>query len=195
MRERLSIKEDTGQGMRITPARAGKTFMTASKNDIFQDHPRSCGKDGRRLKAFMAEDGSPPLVRERLRYCDIATAAFRITPARAGKTRISKRPGRTKRDHPRSCGKDFGIAILRRLPLGSPPLVRERHELASGLEERNGITPARAGKTSVVSIGGCSSEDHPRSCGKDKPLNYLLYLKGGSPPLVRERRRRFPPQR
>ena len=53
---------------------------------------------------------------------------------------------------------------------GSPPLVRERLlELAIGCAN-HGITPARAGKTASTITTETDGGDHPRSCGKDKPL-------------------------
>ena len=110
----------------------------------------------------------------------------RITPARAGKTVCPPVEGTTAEDHPRSCGKDhvadfdesivlgsprscgkdcrpFGMLLL---PSGSPPLVRERLAKVLLILARNGITPARAGKTAAVAKSGKYSEDHPRSCGK-----------------------------
>ncbi len=51
--------------------------------------------------------------------------------------------------------------------MGSPPLVRER--------------------PSASAIVWPVSEDHPRSCGKDKISGLHGYCSPGSPPLVRER--------
>ena len=49
----------------ITPARAGKTFVYAIGNAVYEDHPRSCGKDANSSSAAWNFMGSPPLVRER----------------------------------------------------------------------------------------------------------------------------------
>ena len=70
---------------------------------------------------------------------------------------------------------------------GSPPLVRERHPAQPVERQREGITPARAGKTTVSDVCSVFSWDHPRSCGKDKTGDKFQALAGGSPPLVRER--------
>ena len=70
---------------------------------------------------------------------------------------------------------------------GSPPLVRERHDNASPRPTVMRITPARAGKTTMSFCHVSSSEDHPRSCGKDIYWNVVRMLILGSPPLVRER--------
>ena len=55
-----------------------------------------------------------------------------------------------------------------------------------------GITPARAGKTATMTPVICTSEDHPRSCGKDHDAIFEQAVELGSPPLVRERRRGKP---
>ena len=74
-------------GFRITPARAGKTFRNVYGGYITRDHPRSCGKDFGDAAIEERGTGSPPLVRERQDAVDVCQASFRITPARAGKTR------------------------------------------------------------------------------------------------------------
>ena len=131
--------------------------------------------------------GSPPLVRERQAYKKGGKPLDRITPARAGKTCGCGLATLCVGDHPRSCGKDsFALFVMDRRS-GSPPLVRER--LVKGYRPMRGfgITPARAGKTSMASTHFCSIEDHPRSCGKDPDCWAASTNDLGSPPLVRER--------
>ena len=70
---------------------------------------------------------------------------------------------------------------------GSPPLVRERHCLTRTIPTVHGITPARAGKTNIVTDCLFSCQDHPRSCGKDRVMKCCDRSILGSPPLVRER--------
>ena len=70
---------------------------------------------------------------------------------------------------------------------GSPPLVRERLRINFCYQEIQGITPARAGKTSSTFQAYSLNRDHPRSCGKDHDYMYPLFAEMGSPPLVRER--------
>ena len=65
--------------------------------------------------------------------------------------------------------------------------MRERRDMQTGKPIPYGITPARAGKTCVVSFQWCMIEDHPRSCGKDHDAGREIGLLTGSPPLVRER--------
>ena len=53
---------------------------------MFEDHPRSCGKDALDTVKKLEEQGSPPLVRERRFEIYDNSGVKRITPARAGKT-------------------------------------------------------------------------------------------------------------
>ncbi len=110
-----------------------------------------------------------------------------ITPARAGKTKAAIRKGAGDEDHPRSCGKDGSCYGFLRRVLGSPPLVRERRDMQPKCCNMMRITPARAGKTACHHPSGTLKRDHPRSCGKDHVLLWVLVLVSGSPPLVRER--------
>ena len=133
----------------ITPARAGKTFLYAFIRKEMRDHPRSCGKDLSLTLTWLLLLGSPPLVRERHTRRNLCIVGLGITPARAGKT--VRRPGRPakRRDHPRSCGKDGSRSSSVRPRKGSPPLVRERQLQLTNLNREVGITPARAGKTTL----------------------------------------------
>ena len=151
----------------ITPARAGKTPFRHLHVFVEWDHPRSCGKDFYPQPYVGENQGSPPLVRERLQQSLCTCYPFRITPARAGKTYRRGTTDMTIRDHPRSCGKD------------------SRWKKGSALRTR--ITPARAGKTFSLSSILVTFQDHPRSCGKDLCANLLFSFINGSPPLVRER--------
>ena len=54
------------------------------------------------------------------------------------------------------------------------------------------ITPACAGRTVVANIEGADNGDHPRVCGKNSVSGQLAITIRGSPPRVREERRRYP---
>ena len=163
--ERVLVNIELG----ITPARAGKTCFSYLFSSVRRDHPRSCGKDFNGFDPFLFHRGSPPLVRERHLNFPHEWGKMRITPARAGKTYRSHNHHQPHRDHPRSCGKDCMLAFASSLAPGSPPLVRERQGAGRGGLVPMGITPARAGKTEIISSALANRWDHPRSCGKDLP--------------------------
>ena len=86
-------------------------------------------------------------MRERHILKVVLTSSKGITPARAGKTTLVSFEDDRLGDHPRSCGKDYGQSAIHRIVAGSPPLVRERLTEAYKTAVKEGITPARAGKT------------------------------------------------
>ena len=187
MRERPGLTQAEITKVRITPARAGKTTLSGYEYAYAQDHPRSCGKDHVLLWVLVLVSGSPPLVRERPLGGFGVRAGARITPARAGKTIPCRPKSWPAQDHPRSCGKDLKDDFQTKCGKGSPPLVRERLALGDVDVVFVGITPARAGKTHMISHRDSLPRDHPRSCGKDKHYLRQAVFEQGSPPLVRER--------
>ena len=168
MRERHGVEYSLQSKEGITPARAGKTKILWYMYGFTQDHPRSCGKDTVGCCHCRLCSGSPPLVRERLSTGTTRSGKSGITPARAGKTTNVYQNLYEIRDHPRSCGKDLIKSMSQIASSGSPPLVRERQRRQSYRRHRDGITPARAGKTGHPSQSHSRRRDHPRSCGKDK---------------------------
>ena len=106
VRERPTTASMSTKPTGITPARAGKTLVKASRSYSDEDHPRSCGKDETVNGYLLGFGGSPPLVRERPLSARILCRHSRITPARAGKTVPLLGLESRLEDHPRSCGKD-----------------------------------------------------------------------------------------
>ena len=86
VRERHTQMRLYALGAGITPARAGKTAQSLLLSSFTWDHPRSCGKDACKRPWSAPAQGSPPLVRERLRLFVRSRKPLGITPARAGKT-------------------------------------------------------------------------------------------------------------
>ena len=73
-------------GVDITPAYAGKTYLTASQCRACKDHPRVCGKDPNYGGNLDLNKGSPPRMRERPTPGSCTFIIVGITPAYAGKT-------------------------------------------------------------------------------------------------------------
>ena len=106
-RERLSCQRTVELVMRITPAHAGKTLVLLHAYILFQDHPRSRGKDKAPNIAGTIAAGSPPLTRERHCFKSFLSCFDGITPAHAGKTADIQTNILLFWDHPRSRGKDL----------------------------------------------------------------------------------------
>ena len=71
---------------RITPAYAGKSYVTVYNGNAYWDHPRLCGEKPFPVHGARAVLGSPPPMRGK----DLQTWSYenseRITPAYAGKS-------------------------------------------------------------------------------------------------------------
>ena len=68
---------------------------------------------------------------------------------------------------------------------GSPPRVRGKVRRYCRERQMTGITPARAGKSSVVYAAAVRIRDHPRACGEKYLKELCTRLQAGSPPRVR----------
>ena len=140
--------------LRITPAYAGKRPSLAPV-------PGACG-------------GSPPRMRGKGADCPADRDPERITPAYAGKSRRCSPQTSDSWDHPRVCGEK--VRPLSALPArpGSPPRMRGKVTLLYALADKEGITPAYAGKRSSHAPRACIYRDHPRVCG-EKSLSVLAH--------------------
>ena len=71
---------------------------------------------------------------------------------------------------------------------GSPPRMRGKPTM--DLEKLTGdrITPAHAGKTTLITFSTRHRKDHPRACGENTSLFYWKCNGKGSPPRMRGKR-------
>ena len=113
-----------------------------------------------------------------------------ITPACAGKSRLFKLVVAGSRDHPRLRGEKQKSWTPSQPRIGSPPLARGKDEAESRRLARFGITPACAGKSSIVAITAAPLKDHPRLRGEKKPSVTSSTKQSGSPPLARGKDKR-----
>ena len=74
---------------RITPADAGKTALPNVFFHSGWDHPRGCGENAILMLHLRSRLGSPPRMRGKRAGISSAAASSGITPADAGKTKIS----------------------------------------------------------------------------------------------------------
>ena len=94
----------------------------------------------------------------------------RITPAGAGKTLCPLGQDVDKPDHPRRCGENEWTDLNNKIGIGSPPQVRGKRLLCFIGVARRRITPAGAGKTTVVRFFEFIEQDHPRRCGENSTV-------------------------
>ena len=89
---------------RITPACAGKSKPRRHGSPSAGDHPRVCGEKSYRSRYSGSRMGSPPRVRGKEGYTAESGNSGGITPACAGKSRLSRAARSAVQDHPRVCG-------------------------------------------------------------------------------------------
>ena len=157
--------------IRITPAGAGKTVKEPFLLSRIEDHPRRCGENLYEFRVREYYAGSPPQVRGKRSQCKSFSLLSRITPAGAGKTIRRIRSLANTEDHPRRCGENLRFYHTSRGILGSPPQVRGKLYNFAVIGDCGRITPAGAGKTPYLIYMCRDSEDHPRRCGENLPLN------------------------
>ena len=135
-------------GVRLIPARAGKTENSCGARHWRAAHPRSHGENLAGVERAQGDHGSSPLVRGKQDLEVTGWGSPRLIPARAGKTDrgCAQPPHRTA--HPRSRGENHPIALGARSAKGSSPLARGKLVRGEDNQVFEGLIPARAGKTS-----------------------------------------------
>ena len=151
---------------RITPAYAGKRKMLKTPAAGTWDHPRVCGEKHAAACADCTLLGSPPRMRGKAFKLNICLFHLGITPAYAGKSRTSGTGGSGRRDHPRVCGEKAGRCPGLFRATGSPPRMRGKAYDEEHVPYGERITPAYAGKSTIISHRAYLRRDHPRVCGE-----------------------------
>jgi len=108
-----------------------------------------------------------------------------LIPARAGRTRASRRARSRNWAHPRSRGADGVVEAHPRSGRGSSPLARGGLVLAGVFDVADGLIPARAGRTARGGHERSATRAHPRSRGADVRHPPWATEKVGSSPLAR----------
>ena len=179
---------------RITPACAGKSTICCQSAAPRRDHPRLRGEKAERYARSRGLAGSPPLARGKgAEICGLQWQDG-ITPACAGKSLVHAVFCRAVRDHPRLRGEKPPSSFPRFSSSGSPPLARGKAALSVSKQRLTGITPACAGKRSLVHSLHGWFWDHPRLRGEKIRLLSFAHRARGSPPLARGKVHRAHPQ-
>ena len=173
---------------RITPAHAGKTESETQRAARQADHPRACGENGVPMRARGDANGSPPRMRGKHNNFAPMLSYLRITPAHAGKTDWSLHSIISITDHPRACGENVHPQCAHEMPGGSPPRMRGKPGGGVGAQVGGRITPAHAGKTTIICNRYVFNADHPRACGENYSFSSLMSTQNGSPPRMRGKR-------
>ena len=170
---------------RAHPRACGKTASTARTRACSPAHPRACGENSPGRASLVTTPGSSPRVRGKPTRSRPQGLPRGLIPARAGKTLKRLVTQSHAPAHPRACGengRDFGDPLVRR---GSSPRVRGKLVDQFAVAARDGLIPARAGKTSPTSRRRPRPTAHPRACGENPNRSRASARIPGSSPRVR----------
>ena len=150
----------------ITPAWAGKSTIIVISRAWNEDHPRMGGEKLFRFHHQRKCSGSPPHGRGKVVYLSVSIFLARITPAWAGKSPMIHTIRIYTWDHPRMGGEKHHIRADGCKDRGSPP--HGRGKVLQDLCDTYalGITPAWAGKSSLLWFLLHGYKDHPRMGGE-----------------------------
>ena len=112
--------------IRITPACAGQILNFFASLVAPAHHPRLRGTNIHLRRKFTIQPGSPPLARDKSFPLPTPRSGIGITPACAGQIVPITYTSIWNWDHPRLRGTNLTPLLLSPLPLGSPPLARDK---------------------------------------------------------------------
>ncbi len=167
---------------RLTPARAGNTATTPTDSASRWAHPRTGGEHVTSTNEVTSPSGSPPHGRGTPGAPLHQSLDDRLTPARAGNTRVVVSHDRLLPAHPRTGGEHGGLSWADGWKAGSPPHGRgtpRHHHTALGSA---GLTPARAGNTPRTATAAPCRSAHPRTGGEHGRAVQFGIVHVGSPP-------------
>ncbi len=124
MRGKALFLQEKALDLRITPAHAGKSLGDSAEPLNLRDHPRTCGEKSESAAGDFRTHGSPPHMREKVRFCHRKKEDKRITPAHAGKSFLWLLSPVFRSDHPRTCGEKQSSEPCSECVPGSPPHMR-----------------------------------------------------------------------
>ena len=150
-----------------TPAGAGTTGRPGSAGMDVRSYPRRRGDDQLEHRDAYADAELPPQARGRRVEAGQPLQHDGATPAGAGTTAPTRRPGGPARSYPRRRGDDGGSSGIRALARELPPQARGRPPVIAGYAPVEGATPAGAGTTQRRTYAAARARSYPRRRGHD----------------------------
>ena len=137
-------------GRKDHPRICGKSSQLRRWPGVMRDHPRICGEKSALTNCLLFPLGSPPHMRGKASCLYFRVPLTGITPAYAGKSYRERYGHHQGRDHPRICGEKSTRKRRTDSTLGSPPHMRGKVLSFVFRLNRDGITPAYAGKSATA---------------------------------------------
>ena len=173
------------EGLRITPAWAGKSIRASRCSFGIEDHPRVGGEKLAMILVAYTMLGSPPRGRGKAAEPRPSLGPEGITPAWAGKSFATTASCQFWEDHPRVGGEKRQARTYTASCQGSPPRGRGKALDHNDQSAGQGITPAWAGKSAGQWFDVPGEQDHPRVGGEKRSTTMTKVLDRGSPPRGR----------
>ena len=166
----------------LIPACAGKTLRLFDRSCKARAHPRVCGENPPCVVLTEGSPGSSPRVRGKPPARFKGIPAYGLIPACAGKTRLKAPWASAVWAHPRVCGENQLMPVLKSTRAGSSPRVRGKLSHAGFTRCTCRLIPACAGKTASATLNARQAGAHPRVCGENLyGVSKKLSSKGSSP--------------
>ena len=175
--------------VRLIPAHAGKTALSASICAAGSAHPRSRGENPMSGEAKGLIMGSSPLTRGKRQMERRHEGMAGLIPAHAGKTTRCTLSGAACAAHPRSRGENHVLAVESAQEFGSSPLTRGKPTTSGTPMVSARLIPAHAGKTDRPVNCMSVTPAHPRSRGENCVGGAHVNASRGSSPLTRGKQR------
>ena len=157
-------RADDSDGLGIIPACAGSSPRTFFNADV---------------------PGSSPRVRGAADHRRHRSGNRGIIPACTGSRGSALPCSAPRRDHPRVCGEQVFLPLIKTSQKGSSPRVRGAGERVQRGRGDPGIIPACAGSRTSTLSPTASLRDHPRVCGEQLAFFLRCSASVGSSPRVR----------
>ena len=166
VRGRYLADLNRADGLGLIPAGAGQMHRAFLVCASLKAHPRRCGADDWWAVTDKTARGSSPQVRGRSLWGVASLPSTRLIPAGAGQIVRSNGRVDSVAAHPRRCGADNGLCLVK-VREGSSPQVRGRFLVLLSPERFFRLIPAGAGQILFVDVFDGRHEAHPRRCGAD----------------------------
>ena len=170
---------------RFIPAHAGNRSFASLSSFLSPVHPRACGEQVQVFLPNASYAGSSP----RMRGTDLRrqpeVVRQRFIPAHAGNSWQRQPILRLTSVHPRACGEQSRIPLLKPSPFGSSPRMRGTDCMATGPFPSKRFIPAHAGNRSGAGTSFILPSVHPRACGEQFDFREFYHRPNGSSPRMR----------
>ena len=175
--------------LRLIPAWAGKTKLTARPDPRYRAHPRMGGENSSSTPCCISCTGSSPHGRGKLSAGSLAWLTGRLIPAWAGKTDRARPFHAGCRAHPRVDGENESSDSKTFFKTGSSPRGRGKYKLGCIVCLARRLIPAWTGKTAGKTCCTACVRAHPRVDGENVIRVAVSRVLRGSSPRGRGKRR------